>query len=217
MFKKIIAFLMSLVLVLGVSVTSGYAQLIGSGDDGTAIHAHTSTLEVLERVGIMEEYVTISANGALFVNPSALQVVPESVYKMFVLGADKINVAVSKGLAKIEGNSLVPLTNLTTTRIDTDYFSNTYWWGIAVTYNQSETKQMLYVLETYQNSFALAAALAGLIPGGQAFSAASAILAFGNWALIRSINTNNIGYGVTLNFHWLPLPWLTVTGNQGPV
>lgn len=172
-------------------------------------------IQVLSRAPEMDNYIFLGKDNLLHLDPKAKKIVGQAVYNKFVMGVNSINDAIRTGQIKNENGKFTSniSQNLTPGQISPQYHTGTYWWGIAVTYTESETKALEHAVVSGANTYTLGAALAAFIPGGEAVAAAAAIVAYGSYQLANDMQYYDRGYGVTLNFHWLPLPWVTVSSN----
>jgi hypothetical protein len=118
----------------------------------------------------------------------------------FELGVEKIN------QSRIDSKTQQP-------EVSTNSYSNSYWWGVAITYSDTETKQMIFALLQTAAVGALIASIAAFVPAAQVGAIVAAIEAAGALMIANSMSYHNQGNGVTLNLHWLPFVYYEVTPN----
>lgn len=80
--------------------------------------------------------------------------------------------------------------------------------------------QLIYALKQVSAGFATEATLAGLLinlvggPQIRAATAAGALVSLGAFLVANSLEHHNNSKGVTLNLHWLLVPYYEVTKNS---
>ncbi|GAV12658.1 hypothetical protein PBN151_2591 [Paenibacillus sp. NAIST15-1] len=148
------------------------------------------------------------------------EVVPSETYELVSKGVSILNLTIVSGESTVDTAKRLVVPNFNYSSNIKSAFSNTYWWGVAITMTESEAKDFAYSLEQIKDGFATEAAVAGIIggiiggPAAWAASAAGAIVALGAGLISRSITHYNNSKGVTLNLHWLPITYYEVTKNQ---
>ena len=176
--------------------------------------------KVIEAAAAMNSYISLGSDNLLQINTEAKNIVASDVYTTFELGVNRVNAAIQAGSLVVEngtlglGTSVQSQVNKSTGGAQTDAYAGTYWWGVAVTFSQQETLNQIYTLQQTGVVWGLVAAVSGLIPGGQVASATAAIVSAGAFLISNSMSSNNIGYGVTLNIHWLPFVYFESTPNR---
>ncbi|MGG4203985.1 hypothetical protein ABEW60_06525 [Paenibacillus jamilae] len=192
----------------------------------TLQHLDTATLQKnLEAAQGLEKYIKPGADGLLYIDEAGKDVVSKEAYEYIASGVQIINESLKSGQTKldVENQTIVPSGQApiqTQNEITPNASSNTYWWGVAITMSQSETKQLSYVLKQQSKGYltvsGLAAAIGGImgpnpIPWGA--SAAAALVSLGTDLVASSLDNYNGSRGTTLNLHWLPAAYYTVNSN----
>ncbi|MFB5678846.1 hypothetical protein [Paenibacillus terreus] len=185
----------------------------------TLQHLDTATLQKnLEAAQGLEEYIKPGVDGLLYIDEAGKDVVSKEAYDYIASGVEIINEALKSGLIEldVENQTIVPSGQNV---IRPNAYSNTYWWGVAITMSQSETKQLSYLLKQqskgYLTASGLAAGIGALFPNPVPFaaSAAAALISLGTDLVASSLDNYNGSRGTTLNLHWLPAPYYTVNSN----
>ncbi|MCM3338026.1 hypothetical protein M3650_05085 [Paenibacillus sp. MER TA 81-3] len=96
----------------------------------------------------------------------------------------------------------------------TNLSSNAYWWGVAITFSDSETKVHAHAMRQSGNTAALLAAITAFIPGGWLASVTGAFWGRAGNSIANDFDYKNRGNGITLNIHWLPVIYYEVTTNS---
>ncbi|WP_419890094.1 hypothetical protein [Paenibacillus xylanexedens] len=160
--------------------------------------------KILNSVEAMTPYINKGSDNLYHINPAAQEVVEQDVYNHFATGVQNLNAAINSQVSASGNQVVTPFV-----------FSNSYWWGVAITFNNQETKDMIFSLQQTSSVGAMLAAIAVFIPGGQLGAVVAAIEAAGANMIANSMSHNNAGRGVTLNLHWLPFVYYEVTTNKG--
>ncbi|GMX62718.1 hypothetical protein Elgi_25250 [Paenibacillus elgii] len=173
--------------------------------------------KVLKAVPEMNNYISLGADNLYHIDPAAQEVVDAQTYSLFELGVSRLNTELIKNPQLLENaanNSNVVRQFSPTGDIGTNAYSNSYWWGVAVTFDDGETKHQIYTLQQTGTVAALLAALLAFIPAAQAGAITAAIISAGALMIANSMSYWNQGRGVTLNLHWLPFVYYEVTSNN---
>lgn len=165
---------------------------------------------VLEAAPVMDKYIIIGEE-SFSLDPVAKSIVTPSVYNQYVIGVERMNEALRDGYLSIQNGQIKIMPP---NEFQTKAFSNVYWWGVAVTYSDSETKSWVYALNQGAGLSGFLASMASLIPGGQIVSFWSAVAGFGALWFANELSYKNDGKGVTFNFHWLPAPYFVISSNS---
>ncbi|MDK8193948.1 hypothetical protein QP794_28090 [Paenibacillus sp. UMB7766-LJ446] len=160
--------------------------------------------KVLNSIESMTPYINKGSDNLYHIDPAAQGIVEQDVYNHFATGVQNLNAAVNSEVSTSNGQVVTPFT-----------FANSYWWGVAITFNNQETNDMIYALQQTAQVAVLLAAIAGFIPGGQIGAVVALIEGAGFSMIANSMSHNNAGKGVTLNLHWLPITYYEVTTNKG--
>ncbi|WP_018884032.1 hypothetical protein [Paenibacillus massiliensis] len=158
--------------------------------------------KILNSVEIMTPYITQGSDNLYHLDPDAQKVVDQEVYNHFANGVQTLNSAISNQVSAGADQVISPMV-----------YSNPYWWGVAVTFDDAETKRMVYSLQQTATVGALLAAVAAFIPYAQYGALVAAIEAAGATMIANSMSYRNNGRGVTLNLHWAPAVYYEVTSN----
>ncbi|MCW3796097.1 hypothetical protein OM416_31390 [Paenibacillus sp. LS1] len=160
--------------------------------------------KIMNSIEAMTPYINKGSDNLYHIDPAAQEIVEQEVYNHFATGVQKLNAALNSQVSASGSQVVTPFT-----------FSNSYWWGVAITFNNQETNNMIYSLQQTAQVAVLLAAIAGFIPGGQIGAAVALIEGAGFSMIANSMSHNNAGKGVTLNLHWLPFTYYEVTTNKG--
>ncbi|MBB6024823.1 hypothetical protein HNR77_005969 [Paenibacillus sp. JGP012] len=160
--------------------------------------------KIMNSIETMTPYINKGSDNLYHIDPAAQEVVEQDVYNHFAQGVQNLNTALNNQVSSHGSQVVTPFV-----------FSNSYWWGVAITFNNQETKDMIYSLQQTANVGAILAAIAVFIPGGQLGAVVAAIESAGANMIANSMSHNNAGRGVTLNLHWLPFVYYEVTTNKG--
>ncbi|MBJ6361068.1 hypothetical protein ACFOQM_07120 [Paenibacillus sp. GCM10012307] len=174
----------------------------------------------------LDSFITVS-NGRLKLDAAGKDVVSAETYALVESGIEVLNssIAIGASVIDLDNKIVVPNGNFTPPTQSGDLISprasfGTYWWGVALTMSQSETKDLIYSLRQVAAGFAteatLAALLINLVGGPQiwAATAAGALVSLGALLVSNSLEHHNNSKGVTLNIHWLLVPYYEVTKNS---
>ncbi|MCM3337834.1 hypothetical protein M3650_04085 [Paenibacillus sp. MER TA 81-3] len=164
---------------------------------------------VLEAAPVMDKYIIIGKE-SFSLDPVAKDIVSLDVYNQYAIGVERMNDALRDGYLSIQNGQIKIMPP---SEFQTNAFSNAYWWGVAVTYSDSETKSWIYALNHGAGISGFLASMSSLIPGGQIVSFWSAVAGFGALWFANELSYKNDGRGVTFNFHWLPIPSFVITSN----
>lgn len=188
-------------------------------------HLDTVTLQKnLEAAQDLEKYIKPNADGLLYIDEAGKDAVSKEAYDYIASGVEIINESLKSGQTKLDlaNYTIIPTGKIpiqTENVIKPNASSNSYWWGVAVTMSQSETKQLSYSLKQQSKGFltvsGLAAAIGSIMPSPApwAASAAAALVSLGTDLIASSLDHYNGSRGTTLNIHWLPAPYYTVNSN----
>ncbi|WP_025845028.1 hypothetical protein [Paenibacillus ehimensis] len=180
----------------------------------------------LSSANLLDSYMTVDAKGLLHLDDAGKKVVSTELFNHVARGVESINVAVQVGTVVLDAKNqrVVPTASTsvgTQSIVSPDAFSNTYWWGVAMTMNEDETKSLAYSLQQVKEGFTAVAVVAaaiggimGLNPAPWAAAAAAAIVACGAAWVSNGLTFHNNSKGVTLNIHWLPGPYYEITKNS---
>ncbi|MEC0184598.1 hypothetical protein P4H61_24280 [Paenibacillus peoriae] len=157
--------------------------------------------EILNSVEVMAPYVTKGSDNLYHLDPAAQEVVDKEVYDHFATGVQNLNSATNSQLST-SGSQISPYV-----------YSNPYWWGVAITFDDAETKRMIYSLQQTAAVGALLAAIAAYIPYAQLGAIVALLESTGAMMIANSMSYRNAGRGVTLNLHWAPAVYYEVTPN----
>ncbi|MCG7317984.1 hypothetical protein [Brevibacillus laterosporus] len=148
----------------------------------------------------MGQYVSLGKDNLLHLDPKAKELIGEEAYSIFERGVENINNALTSGEYQIQNNQLVKAD-----LVHPQFSHEEFWWGISLQYNNRETKELASLCEEYSTDWALASAIAGLVPGGQSAAIAGAIMSWGNAKFAKKLNSKNEGRGVNVDIAWLPV------------
>lgn len=195
---------------------SSFATVGQTSSDYILIGNDQHSKEIFKNSALISPYVTFGSDNLLHISLEARSVVDEDVFSSYQLGVNRINQAINEGCIQIKNGELVLNESEKHSRYKRSY-SNTYWWGVAVTFNDEETKEQIYSLQQSGQLVTLLAAIVASLPGGPASTAAAAVVAGAFVAVTSSMVANsmsnhNKGNGVTLNIHWAPA-YYEVTSN----
>ncbi|MDR9855252.1 hypothetical protein RJP21_16675 [Paenibacillus sp. VCA1] len=177
--------------------------------------------KILNSIEAMTPYVSKGQDNLYHIDPAAQNIVDQDVYEHFATGVQNLNVAlngdVSKSGSSLNLNAVLnsEVSGSNSSVITPYVFSNTYWWGVAITFDNEETIRMVYSLNQTAQVAVILAAIAAFIPSGQLGAVVAAIEGAGATMIANSMSYHNNGKGVTLNIHWLPITYFEVTTNQG--
>ncbi|WCF05700.1 hypothetical protein NDS46_14980 [Paenibacillus thiaminolyticus] len=157
----------------------------------------------------MNSYISIIED-KFVIDPTAKNVVEPKIYEHFKAGVDKLNNAIHEGFIIVEKGQKRGNAN----EFTTNAFSNTYWWGGAITFDDAETKVHALAMRQSGNTAGLLAAIAQFIPGGWLAAVSGYFWAWAGNSIANDFDYHNRGNGVTLNVHWLPVIYYEVTTNQ---
>lgn len=164
--------------------------------------------KVLNAVSVMDSYITVSKD-QFVIDPAAKNVVGADIYEHYKKGIDSLNAEVRQGTIVIQnGQVSVP------ERYSTNAFSNAYWWGVAITFSDSETKTHALAMRQSGNTTAFLAGIAAFIPGGWLATVTGLFWGYAGNVIANDFDYYNHGRGVTLNIHWLPIVYYEVTTNS---
>ncbi|MGF9820856.1 hypothetical protein [Brevibacillus agri] len=151
----------------------------------------------------MDKYVYLGNDGFLHIDKEAKTFVSEKVYDTFERGVNNINKGLrAKKIAIVNGDLVLVKTNSKNQGV-ANWRGEVFWWGVSLQYNDSETKELVNILTSYGNKWALAAAISAFVPGGQEVAIAAAIMSYGNYELAREIGYQNKGRGVNIDIAWV--------------
>ncbi|UUZ79321.1 hypothetical protein LJK88_29640 [Paenibacillus sp. P26] len=190
----------------------------------------TQTLKNLDlaSTNLLDPYMTVTKEGLLHLDEAGRNVVSAELFNTTANGVSIINTAIKEGSVVLDtvNKRVVPKQvtvqqpSLKTPSMSPNAYSNTYWWGVAITMTEDETKTLAYSLQQVKETYTAATVVAGAIGGIMgpnpipwAAAAASAIVACGAAVVSNSLTFYNNPNGVTLNIHWLPAPYYTVNKN----
>ncbi|BFH17071.1 hypothetical protein WJ0W_006340 [Paenibacillus melissococcoides] len=176
----------------------------------------------IDETNILNDYITKGPDGLLHIDPKAREKVSNYSYILIENGINILNESLKSNKTIIQNNLVIANPNATDNNSVQlrSAFANTYWWGVAITMNQRDTELFAYQMKQFKEGFATEAAIAGVIggiiggPAAWSASAAGAIMALGYSLVANSLEAHNNPNGVTLNIHWLPLPYYEVTENS---
>ncbi|EJW17797.1 hypothetical protein M5X00_27210 [Paenibacillus alvei] len=163
--------------------------------------------KVLNAISVMDRYITVSKD-QFVIDPAAKNVVGADIYEHYKKGIDSLNAEVRQGTIVIQ-NGQVSVSE----RYSTNAFSNTYWWGVAITFSDSETKAHALAMRQSGNTTSFLAAIAAFIPGGWLAAVTGAAWGWAANSIANDFDYYNRGNGATLNIHWLPVIYYEVTSN----
>lgn len=150
-------------------------------------------------IGALEDispFISVGEDNLYHIDPAAKEVVSLDVYNQYAKGVSNLNVA-------LQSNATSPnIGTFNSSKISPYAFANDYWWGIAITFNNQETKDFIYACEQTAQIAAVAALLAAFIPVLQLTSVVAALESIGLTMVANSMSYHNNGKGVTLNLHW---------------
>ncbi|RJG25320.1 hypothetical protein [Paenibacillus thiaminolyticus] len=212
--KRLIASLVSLSMAFAAFTPMAFAapkpELTQKEGHIIEIGKDEFSKKLLRSLPTMDQYIKLGED-KMEIDPAAKDVVDIDVYNHYQKGVDNINGALRDGSLIIR-NGQITASPIQT--IQPLWFANTYWWGVAITFDDEETKHQVYALTQTSNAAAALAVIAGTVPGGQAAAVLTALEAIGISALATALDYNNKGNGCTINIHWLPVPWVNVTSNS---
>lgn len=176
----------------------------------------------IDETNILNDYIAKGPDGLLHIDPKAREKVSHESYILIENGINILNESLKSNTTIIQNNLVVANPNATDNNVVQlrSAFANTYWWGVAITMNQRDTELFAYQMKQFKEGFATEAAIAGIIggiiggPAAWSATAAGAIMALGYSLVANSLEAHNNPNGVTLNVHWLPLPYYEVTENS---
>ncbi|MCG7406795.1 hypothetical protein MH117_05135 [Paenibacillus sp. ACRRX] len=157
---------------------------------------------VLKSMSDISPYISVDSNKQYHLDPSAEKVVGKEIYEHYLLGVNKLNIV----------NQLTPAA-VNNDKIINYAYSNSYWWGVAVTYDDAETKRMVYALQQTAAVGTFLAGVAAFIPVAHLGSIVALAETLGATWLANSMSYHNNGRGVTMNIHWLMVPYIEITSN----
>lgn len=164
--------------------------------------------KVLNAIPTMNNYISITED-KFVIDPAAKNVVEPKIYEHFKIGVEKLNNAIHDGSIIVEnGQVRVP-----TSEFSTNWSSNAYWWGVAFTFSDSETKTHIYAMRQAGSVAGLLGGIAAFIPTGWLAAVTGLLINAGSSMISNDFERKNNGRGVTLNLHWLPVPYYEVTTN----
>ncbi|WP_270164865.1 hypothetical protein [Paenibacillus sp. SYP-B4298] len=174
----------------------------------------------------LEPFISVT-NGRLSLDEAGKNLVSSETYALVESGIEVLNssIAIGASLIDLDKKIVVPNGNFIPPTQSGELISaratfGTYWWGVALTMNESETKNLIYSLRQVAAGFATEATLAGLLinlvggPQIWAATAAGALVSLGALLVSNSLEQYNNSKGVTLNVHWLLVPYYEVTKNS---
>lgn len=167
----------------------------------------------------INEYIAIGSDGFLHIAEEGKTKVSSEVYRVIERGVNTINAEIQSGALIVNGNTatlgrIAPMIEAPGPgEFTTNAFSNAYWWGVAITFNDQETKNQIYTLTQTGVIWGLVATVAG-VSGAHAATIAAALVSAGAFMIANSMSAHNMGKGVTLNIHWLPAPYFESTTNR---
>ncbi|WP_106768986.1 hypothetical protein [Paenibacillus faecalis] len=177
----------------------------------------TLTSKVFENIDVMGEYIIVGDDNLYYINPESKSVISDEVYEVYQRGVDVINDNLKTGAFKIENGSVVPVnyTPPQSPEFSTMAFGNFYPWGYALTLTDQESKDLAYAFTNGGSAGAALTAVLGLIPAPPAKLAQAISYILNLWyvSIGNSISYNNVGYGVTINFHYAL--YYNITSNKG--
>jgi hypothetical protein len=159
---------------------------------------------VLDAVKDLTPYITVDESGIYHIDSAAEKVVAPDIYNHYLKGVEALN-----GLSLSGTAPTTPVSPIITPFV----FSNSYWWGVAITFNDAETKSMVYSLQQTATVATLLAGISAFIPVAWLGSVVALIEGTGATMIANSMSYHNAGKGVTLNIHWLPVPYFESTTN----
>lgn len=217
--KKVAAAILSSVLlatsVAGVAGASPSVEYSGV-TDGSNQNLYSE--DYFSDSTLLTPYLKVNEENQYYLAEGAKDVVSEENYNLFLTGLNRLNALISDGTIEVANGTIQQGPNspsTTTPPVSTYVFSNPYWWGYAITFNNAETINQANILEDYGDTVALLAAVLAVIPATSAEGAAAALVGVSATAIAKSFRSHNKGKGVTLNLHWLPAPYYEVTTNNG--
>lgn len=161
--------------------------------------------KVFDSVEAISPYINKGSDNLYHLDPAAKEVVGDEVYNQFVIGVNNLNAAINGEVTSNSGQIVTP-----------NAFSNSYWWGVAITFDNAETKRFAESLQTTSSVGSFLAAIAIFIPVARVGALVAELESIGANYLANQFFSKNAGKGVTLNIHWAPVPlYTTVTTNGG--
>jgi len=224
--KKMVAGMLALGLTIGaIAPVSASAQVANTVSDNTlSVNFKNVNFAALNDAYLIESYITVSDAGILVIDDDGRALVSQETFKMVQDGIDILNTSILAGNSVIdmEARSVVPVTNSSlNSGMITPYASaGTYWWGVALTMNEQEASDLIYTLRQISLGFVaeagLAVMFATIVGGPVTWSAAAAgtLVTLGTTLVANSLEHHNNKKGVTLNIHWLLVPYYEVTKNS---
>lgn len=191
--------------------------------------------QVLSSASALDPFISVDSDGLLHLDPKGKDVVSSDVFSTIEKGIHILNQSILDGSSIIDSttNLVVPsgkeplansglsnLNSLKTDIISPMAFYNSYWWGVAITMNNSEARRLAYSMSNLSYAYAGEAGIAAIIasffsgPPAWAATAAGVIMSAGEGILSNMVNQNNGPNGVTINIHWLLAPYIEVTQNN---
>ncbi|MFF2910345.1 hypothetical protein [Paenibacillus sp. NPDC057934] len=189
----------------------------------TAVSGSSFNSSVIAESNLLNPYISEGSDGLLHIDPAGKEIVSNETYQIVEHGISILNESLITGSTTISNGLVVAKSSSPAGGISImSGFSNTYWWGVALTMNKSDASYFAYSLKQIAKGYAAEAAVATLLsaifPNPATFSAAAAgaIVTAGCEMVGSSVefHNGNTSNGVTLNVHWLPLPYYEVTMNS---
>lgn len=164
--------------------------------------------KVIDSIPTMNNYISIKED-KFVLDPAAKNVAEPKIYEHFKTGVDQLNIAINEGFLIVENGQIRANAN----QFSTNAFSNTYWWGVAITFDDAETKVHAQALRQSGAVGGLLGGIAAFIPAGWLAAITGLLYNAGATMIANDFEYKNNGRGVTLNLHWLPVPYYEVTTN----
>ncbi|WP_374015993.1 hypothetical protein ABU162_16680 [Paenibacillus thiaminolyticus] len=211
--KRLIASLLSVSMAFAAFTPMAFAASEPSQGELSQSQRHIGkdefSKEVFESIANMDNYISIKED-KFVLDPAAKNSVEPKIYEHFKNGVDQLNIAINEGFIIVENGQIRANAN----QFTTNAFSNTYWWGVAITFDDSETKVHAHAMRQSGAVAGLLGGIAAFIPAGWLAALSGLLYNAGANMVANDFDAKNNGKGVTLNLHWLPVPYYEVTTNS---
>ncbi|WP_340400012.1 hypothetical protein [Paenibacillus sp. FSL H8-0079] len=93
--------------------------------------------KIFDSAEAMAPYINKGSDNLYHLDPAAKEVIDEEIYNQFSIGVKNLNAAIN---GQVNSSGIQIVTPFV--------FSNPYWWGVAITFNNAETKSLAESLQT---------------------------------------------------------------------
>ncbi|MHB0865221.1 hypothetical protein ACYCS5_29280 [Paenibacillus sp. SEL3] len=155
-------------------------------------------IETFNAITDIEKFIKLDGD-RYTLDPVAKEVVSEKIFDNYSKAIESVNEQLKNGILQTKNGELT--VNPDYKEIGTNMYGNWYWWGYALTLSDYETKTQINAIENTRDTSAFVFAILAAIPGLQGTIVPSVIISSGAKLVLNRLKANDLGRGVTINFH----------------